>query len=310
MSDNFCPDVLCFGEVLWDLLPDGPVLGGAPANLAYRLQELGSSVGLISRVGADKLGQEILQTLNGKHLPINLVQTDNEHPTGTVEVTLGPKGDAHYRIIPEVAYDYIECDSALLDAASKCKAICYGTLVQRSLTSRNTLYQILEAASSATKLVDINLRKDCFCRDTVHTSLQHANILKLNRDEVIVLSQLLSLNADSPESFAKKVIDNYEIALVLVTCGSDGVIAFDDHGLEIHVEGYNVSVVDTVGSGDNFTAGFLYKLLNGDDLETSCTFGNKVGALVASKKGGMPLVTIADLNSLPETTHSRILSNG
>jgi fructokinase len=298
------PTVLSIGEVLWDLLPSGKVYGGAPANLAYRLQELGTSVGLVSRIGSDDLGIELRNGLIEKGFSMDFVQSDPVKPTGTVPVTLGSGGDASYTILPDVAYDYIELTEELAEAARSCRAICFGTLTQRSLVSRATIYELLDLATNAVKVLDINLRKDCYSAETIRTSLQKADILKLNREETRIVSELLGMKSRNFEEFAIEAIDRFHLQLVLVTCGSEGNWAFTPDGIELHVRGYSVPVADTVGSGDNFTAAFLHKRLNNEDLEQCCLFGNKIGALVASKKGGMPVITSNDLISIDQFQRS------
>lgn len=300
------PTVLSFGEILWDLLPSGKVLGGAPANLTFRLQELGTSAAFISRIGQDELGKELRAGLEEKGFDLTYLQEDPTLPTGTVPVTLGPKGDASYVITPGVAYDNIELTKELVEAASHCRAFCFGTLVQRTEKSRNTLYELLEIAHAALKVLDINLRKDCFTEETIRTSLQKADLLKLNKEETQVVRQLLGMKARTFKEFAVEAMDRFHLQLVLVTSGGDGNWAFTPDGAELHIRGYKVPVADTVGSGDNFTAAFLHKRLMREDLEHCCLFGNKIGALVASKKGGMPHISAADIRSIDDYERSDV----
>lgn len=285
--------VVAFGELLWDLLPTGKVLGGAPANFAYRLRSLGNEVALISRLGADALGEEARTLLQDRDMPLQLVQTDSEHPTGTVPVTLTSSGIPRFTIVENVAYDYIELSDVVRESAATAALICFGTLVQRSPVTRETLYRFLELAPQATKLLDINLRENCYSPETVQNSLERADILKLNDSEVQVLSEMLALPTDSLEQFAQGLFERFEISQCLITLGEQGVQGYSRAGEKVEVPGKSVTVVDTIGSGDAFTAGFVHEYLKGSSLERCCAFGNAVGAAVATVKGGMSPVEVS-----------------
>ena len=289
--------VLALGEILWDVLSTEKLLGGAPANLCHRLQQLGVNARMVSRVGNDPLGEELLAGLSALNFDLSLVQRDTVHPTGTVDVTLSSDGSPTFVINPDVAYDYLEPTRELLEAAEKATVICFGTLVQRSERTRSTIYAVLEAASHATTFLDINLRKNCYSPDTIRESLKRADILKLNETEIILVSELLDMNEPTPPEFASCVIEHFGIQTVLVTLGAKGVYARSASGETCEVPGVAISVVDTIGSGDSFAAGFVYKLIQSAPLEECCHFGNLIGALNATKKGGMPDVSPAELNS-------------
>ena len=279
--------VIAFGELLWDLLPTGRVLGGAPANFAYRLSRMGIPVSMVSRVGEDPLGAEALSTLGALGVDTRWIQLDSRNSTGTVDVIISPEGNARYTINPGVAYDFIETSDELLARAAQCSAFCFGTLIQRTEISRRTLYTLLECAHNATKILDVNLRKECWSRESVEASLRAADILKLNDDEVEVLSRELSLGTGAPDDFAPRVIDRFNLAACLITRGARGVYARSSDGATFDIPGITVTVVDTIGSGDAFTAGFVGELLKGSPLESCCRYGNELGAAVAATKGGM-----------------------
>jgi fructokinase len=294
------PVVLSFGELLWDLLPDGPVLGGAPANFSANLANLSVNTALISSVGKDSLGQEALKQLREVGLNVQYVQQDGAAPTGTVAVTMSGQGTPSYEIISNVAYDNIQdvdCVTADFDSV---RLICFGTLIQRNRVSQSSLEKLLEELPHSLKLLDINLRPNCFSRSTVDWSLQRADILKLNDAEVLEVSNLLLQQQLSIEAFCDFVFTHYEIQTVLITRGADGVYARNRTGAVVDIAGCKVNVIDTIGAGDAFTAGFVYRLLAGDNLETCCEFGNRLGAFVAGKKGGIVAYSQAEVAELTQ----------
>lgn len=289
--------VLAIGEILWDVLPTEKLLGGAPANFCHRLRQLGVNARMVSRAGDDQLGRELIAGLKALTFDLTLVQQDPLHPTGTVDVTLSSDGDPTFVINTVVAYDYLEPTLQLLNAASTADLICFGTLVQRSEVTRSTIYAVLDAAPHATKFLDINLRKDCYSPDTVRGSLRRADILKLNTGEVHVIADLLNIPTRSLHEFATHVSEQFEIDTVLVTLGAQGVYARRSNGESCTVPGVSISVVDTIGSGDSFAAGFVSKRLLSAPLEECCHFGNLIGALNATKKGGMPDISPAEVSA-------------
>lgn len=289
--------VLALGEVLWDVLPSERLLGGAPANFCHRLRQLGVNAFMVSRVGDDLLGRELLSDLRQLNFDLSLVQVDSIHPTGTVDVSLSSDGNPSFIINPDVAYDRLEAVAELIAAAQSASLICFGTLVQRSEQTRQTIYRVLEAAPEAIAFLDINLRKDCFSSETVAESLRRADILKLNTGEAKVVSELLQLPASNYQETAREIMRSYGVRTVLVTLGEEGVYAIDASGTECTVPGISITVTDTIGSGDSFAAGFVFKYLEGAPLEECCHFGNLIGALTATKKGGMSDISPAELTS-------------
>jgi fructokinase len=297
--------VLALGELLWDVLPNEKLLGGAPANFCYRLRQLGIPARMVSRVGVDALGEELLSQLRERSFDVSLIQRDPSIPTGTVDVVLTAEGNPSFTINTGVAYDFLEATPELLAAAAASDLICFGTLVQRSATTRDTIYKTLDAAVAATKFLDINLRRLCYSADTVVESLKRADILKLNLSEVKVVSDLLQLGVSTPEEMSRVVIDRFGIRIVLVTLGEAGVYAVDSTGLEVSEPGLSVSVVDTIGSGDSFSAGFVSKYLEGAALAECCRFGNLMGAMNATRKGGMPEISVAEIKAFASSAHAQ-----
>lgn len=289
--------VVAFGELLWDLLPSGPVLGGAPANFAFRLQSMGIPVRLVSRIGDDEYGARCLQLLQGHGLAVDLIQRDGALPTGTVEVTLSPEGNASYVIREGVAYDAVSWTPQLAHALSEARLICFGTLVQRAETTCETLYKALQYSAHADRLLDVNLRKKCFTPNSVLRSFEHATIVKLNDDESLVVGEMLALESRTPLAFAQAAVERFDLKACLVTRGSNGVVAAGANGECVELPGIAVKVVDTVGSGDSFTAGFVAKYLEGLPLAACCEWGNRYGAAAATTRGGMSPVNLSVLES-------------
>jgi fructokinase len=288
-------EVLAIGELLWDVLSNGKLLGGAPANYCYRLRQLGVPARMVSRVGSDALGDELIAALNQKDFDLSLVQRDSSLPTGTVDVTLTEDGNPHFVINKNVAYDQIEVTDDLMRAAKTARFICFGTLTQRSAKTRETLYKLLSESSNATKFLDINLRKDCYSEDTVNSSIKNCDILKLNSSEVVVVSDLLGLATKNIDNLVSVVMKDFGVSVVLVTLGDKGVVAADKSGEHISVPGIAVKVADTIGAGDAFSAGFTFRYLQGASLKECCKLGNMIGAMSAARSGGMPNIDAKEI---------------
>lgn len=295
MTNSLPPSVLALGELLWDLPPSGKLLGGAPANCCFRLRQLGINARMASRIGIDALGDEMESALSAKGFDLSLVQRDPEHPTGTVDVRLSPSGSPDFTITRGVAYDYLELTEDLLAAARQSSLICFGTLIQRAPQARATVQRLLDTSPHATRFLDINLRKDCYSLETVTDSLERATILKLNSDEVSAVSALLGAPAQSERAGVEYLLRTFPISVVLVTRGADGAFALSKDGEEVTVPGIPVKVVDTIGSGDSCSAGFISRYVRGGTLAQCVYFGNINGALNASRRGGMPDISAREL---------------
>ncbi|MCB1125057.1 MAG: hypothetical protein KDM81_01075 [Verrucomicrobiae bacterium] len=298
-------NILAFGEILWDLLPDGAVLGGAPFNFTARVHSLGHRARMISRLGRDDLGRRAFDQATELGLDAGLVQWDDGKPTGTVPIKLDAAGVPDFNILPDVAYDRIELTDDLLRAAGEADCFCFGTLVQRTPHSRATLYALLDAASRSVKLLDINLRRDCYSPETVKESLRRADALKLNEDEVRYVAEQLELPAVPLPDFAARVIDSCELRLCIITLGAKGVFAANGSGQYAYEPGRDVPVKDTCGSGDGLTAAFLDAHLQGKTLGECCRIGNAMGSLVATQAGATEPVSrerIAEFLANPGTT--------
>jgi len=297
------PTIVGLGEILWDLLPLGRQLGGAPANFAYCSHLLGGRAMVASRVGIDLLGKEAGERLRQSGFGYEVLQTDPVHPTGTVVVKLEPNGQPSYQIISGVAWDFMDWSAEWESLAKSADAVCFGSLAQRSPKSRNTIYQFLAAThKEALRVFDVNLRQDLYSRPIIEDSLQRANVVKVNRDESLVLRRLLNLDNDSSDdtSFCRMLISEFDLRLACVTYGAEGSLICDRFHFDRH-PGFEVAIKDTVGSGDAFTAGLVHGVLSGQSLAQINDLANRMGAWVASCSGAMPKLPEAGLQQTLKT---------
>jgi len=286
--------VVGLGEILWDIIGKKKHLGGAPANFAYHAAALGDRGVVVSRVGDDRLGREILDTLRALGTPTEYIQLDRRLPTGTVTVKLDRAGQPDFTIAPNVAWDNIRANDALMHLARRADAVCYGSLAQRSLTSRNTIRRFLAAAKAAVRVCDINLRAefasvtpdDTGQLDIIAGSIAAADVLKLNNDELWVLCEAFGRARDD-DPFACWLLREFKLRMVCVTMGAKGCVLRTTRRRVVS-PGVKVKVVDTIGSGDAFTAAMVNRLLRRRPLEEVADFANRVGAFVASKAGATP----------------------
>ncbi len=280
-----CKTIYAFGEILWDRLPDKTILGGAPFNFTYRVNSLGDKGLMISRLGKDELGQKAFDKIAELGMDRHYIQWDEKRSTGTVDVFFDKNNNPDYVINPGAAYDNIQISDELLEDVVSADSFYFGTLAQREKSSRHTLNQLLEAANSAIKFYDINLRKDCFNKAIIDNSLKMADICKLNEDEATQIGAMLNLSLENIKTFSSELIKKYQLKYCLVTFAERGVYASTAGGEEAYGAGYKVKVVDTIGAGDAFSAGFMHKILRKAKLPEACTYGNILGALAATKPG-------------------------
>jgi fructokinase len=286
--------VVGLGEVLWDLLPTGRQLGGAPFNFAFHCHQLGHSAVMVSRVGRDDLGREIRAALQSHGLSDAFLQEDPDRPTGTVPVSLDAAGHPQFTITEDVAFDYLSPAPEWDALFTQSVAVCFGTLVQRTPAGRSAVRHALSLARNALTVYDVNLRQHYYERDTVEASLRACRWVKLNDDELAVLGRLLGLPAEGPSHTLRAIRGRYAIELACVTRGERGCwVQTDDE--EIVVPGRPVKVVDTVGAGDAFTAGLLALTLEGRSLAQAAVFANRLGARVASSAGATPVIDRKEL---------------
>ena len=276
--------IVGIGEILWDMLPSGKALGGAPANFAYHAARLGEEGWAVSAVGDDALGREIQDIVADKKL--NSIIATSDKPTGTVEVELNDKGVPKYNIMEDVAWDNIPYTAAMEALASRADAVCFGSLVQR-MNSRQTVQRFLRALRpDALKVFDINLRQHYYTKEVIEESLRLADILKINDDEIGIVSKMLSLGED-PTAACRDLIALYGLDLVILTKGPDGREVITAN--QVIPQGTDdVEIVDTVGAGDSFTAAFVVSYLRGDTLAQAQRLASETASYVCAHKGAMP----------------------
>lgn len=285
--------VVGLGEVLWDLLPQGKQMGGAPINFAYHASRLGHQACSVSAVGCDSLGQELIECLKRKRMDIVIPQTD--YPTGTVQVTLDGNGIPQYHICRDVAWDYIPYTDRMDEIARRTDAVCFGSLAQRSAASRETIYRYLDAMSESDctwKIFDVNLRQHFYDREVLRESLNRCNVLKINDEELPIVSSLLSVQGEKPEEQCFDLLRQYSLRMVIYTCGIRGSYVYTLDSVSF-AETPCVEVADTVGAGDSFTGAFAGALLNGKSMREAHQIAVRVSAYVCTQHGAMPDVPSA-----------------
>ena len=277
--------IVGIGEILWDMLPAGKALGGAPANFAYHALRLGEEGWVVSAIGDDPLGAEIMEIVAEKRLNHLIAVTDQ--PTGTVRVSLDAKGVPSYNITEDVAWDNIPFTPEMEALAVRADAVCFGSLVQR-MASRDSVLRFLRATRpEALRVFDINLRQHYCSREVIDESLKLADILKINDEEIRIVADMFGLGDDDTAA-CRALIARYGLQLVILTKGADGseVITEDE---SFPQKAGKVKVVDTVGAGDSFTAAFVVAYLRGLSLSDAQRLANETAAYVCSCKGAMPL---------------------
>jgi fructokinase len=287
MNANRKMIVVGLGEVLWDMLPGGKQLGGASANFAYHAQMLGAEAWLVSRVGQDPLGRELLERLRTLQMSADCVTIDSFAPTGTVAVELSPQGQPKFTIRENVAWDHLTACEFTRATVARADAVCFGSLAQRHETSRATIRSLLASMRfDALRIFDANLRQDFFSLEIIKTSLQLANVLKINDEELPVLAGLFDLRG-RPEEQLAELARRFDLQMVALTCGAQGSL-FYSRGCYSRAKGLPMSVVDTIGAGDSFTAMLVMGLLAGWNLGEINQRANEVAAYVVSQPGATP----------------------
>ncbi|MFZ1086712.1 MAG: carbohydrate kinase [Terracidiphilus sp.] len=283
--------ILGMGEVLWDLLPDGPRLGGAPANFTVMAARLGNHAVLLSRLGRDELGGEAVERLKQLSADASVLQLDEEHETGRVTVAF-EGGQPQYTIHQPAAWDFLALTDKWLELAEKADALCFGSLAQRSEASRQTIQTLVEKApASCVRVFDVNLREPFYSAEIIQQSLELASVLKMNDTEAPLVLSLLGLPVEescSLKSGAERILREFpSLQMVAVTRGGHGSLLATRAESDEH-PGISVKVADTIGAGDAFTAAMTHSLLRGASLAKVNEAGNCWGAWVASQAGGMP----------------------
>lgn len=295
---NNHPIVVGMGEALWDVLPEGKKLGGAPANFAYHVSQFGLESRVVSAVGEDKLGAEILENFRQKQL-YGLIETV-PYPTGTVQVELDAEGVPCYDIKEGVAWDNIPYTQALEGLARQTSAVCFGSLAQRSVVSRQTIHRFLDAMpddADTLRIFDINLRQSFYTKEILCDSFKRCNVLKINDEELVTVSRMFGYPGIDLQDKCWILLAKYNLKMLILTCGVNGSYVFTPGHISF-VETPKVQVADTVGAGDSFTAAFTSAILRGRSVAEAHRLAVDTSAYVCTQQGAMPI--------LPDTLTGRL----
>ncbi len=280
--------IVGMGEALWDVLPAGKKIGGAPANFAYHVSQFGFDGCAVSAISKDALGDEIVETFDKVNLRYSLPRVD--YPTGTVQVTLDEQGVPCYDIKRDVAWDNIPFTEELKRLALRTRAVCFGSLAQRNEVSRATIARFVDTVPEAEgqlKIFDINLRQNFYSKEVIEESLQRCNVLKINDEELVVISRLFGYPGIDLQDKCWILLAKYNLKMLILTCGTNGSYVFTP-GVVSFQNTPKVPVADTVGAGDSFTATFCASLLKGKSIPEAHKLAVEVSAYVCTQKGAMP----------------------
>lgn len=280
--------VVGMGEALWDVLPEGKKIGGAPANFAYHVSQFGLPSCVVSAIGADALGKEIVENFTSKGL--NQLIAEVPYPTGTVQVEIDPAGVPQYEIKENVAWDNIPYTALLEELAGRTRAVCFGSLAQRNVVSRTTINRFLDAMpESDDNLVvfDVNLRQGFYTKEILCNSMKRCNILKINDEELVTVSRMFGYPGIDLQDKCWILLGKYNLKMLILTCGINGSYVFTPGNVSFQPTP-KVEVADTVGAGDSFTAAFIASLLRGDSVADAHSRAVRVSAFVCTRKGAMP----------------------
>lgn len=284
------------GEVLWDCLPEGSKLGGAPANFAYHASMFGYQAYAVSALGDDALGDRTLEELDKKHLRHIMPRID--FPTGTVQVELDEEGVPTYDIKRDVAWDNIPFTAEMEDLAKRCSCVCFGSLAQRNSVSHDTIHRFLHSTpKDCLKIFDINLRQNFYTKEIIQESLNACDILKINDEELVTIGRLFGYPGLDMENKCYLILGKYNLRMLVLTCGTNGSYVFA-RGVKSYQPTPKVEVADTVGAGDSFTGSFAAAILAGMPVGEAHKLAVEVSAYVCTQPGAMP--------QLPERLLNRV----
>lgn len=278
------------GEALWDVLPEGKKIGGAPANFAYHVSQFGLASEVISAVGDDALGDEILENLTSKGLSHLIEKVP--YPTGTVQVEIDQAGVPQYEIKENVAWDNIPYTARLEAIAERTGAVCFGSLAQRNVVSRNTINRFLDAmpqTDSTAIVFDVNLRQGFYNKEILCNSMKRCNILKINDEELVTVSRMFGYPGIDLQDKCWILLDKYNLKMLILTCGINGSYVFTPGNVSFQPTP-KVEVADTVGAGDSFTAAFIASILKGKSVAEAHALAVQTSAYVCTQKGAMPVL--------------------
>lgn len=282
--------IVGMGEALWDVLPEGKKIGGAPANFAYHVSQFGLPSCVVSAIGDDKLGAEIIENFNAKGLQ-QLIETV-PYPTGTVQVEIDQAGIPQYEIKENVAWDNIPYTARLENLAQRTRAVCFGSLAQRSVVSRTTINRFLDAMphdNDPLVVFDVNLRQGFYNKDILCNSMKRCNILKINDEELVVVSRMFGYPGIDLQDKCWILLGKYNLKMLILTCGINGSYVFTPGNVSYQPTP-RVEVADTVGAGDSFTAAFIASILKGKSVQEAHQKAVATSAFVCTQQGAMPVL--------------------
>lgn len=288
--------IVGLGEALWDCLPDGSKLGGAPANFAYHASQFGNEAYAISAIGNDALGDQTLKEFEEKHLKYVMPRVD--YPTGTVQVELDEEGIPTYDIKQNVAWDNIPFTPEIENVAKHCGCVCFGSLAQRNKISRDTIHRFIDSTpKNCLKIFDINLRQNFYTKEIIQDSFKACDILKINDEELVTIGRLFGYPGLDIENKCYLILGKYNLKMLVLTCGTNGSYVFAP-GVKSFQPTPKVEVDDTVGAGDSFTGSFASAILAGMPIKEAHKLAVEVSAFVCTQPGAMP--------KLPESLLNRV----
>ena len=282
--------VVGMGEALWDVLPEGKKIGGAPANFAYHVSQFGLPSCVVSAVGSDPLGQEIIENFTSKGL--NHLIEEVPYPTGTVQVEIDQAGIPQYEIKENVAWDNIPYTARLEALAQRTRAVCFGSLAQRNVVSRETINRFLDAmpqSDDSLVVFDVNLRQGFYNKEILCNSMSRCNILKINDEELVTVSRMFGYPGIDLQDKCWILLGKYNLKMLILTCGINGSYVFTPGNVSFQPTP-KVEVADTVGAGDSFTAAFISSILKGRSVQEAHSRAVRTSAYVCTKKGAMPIL--------------------
>ncbi len=282
--------VVGMGEALWDVLPEGKKIGGAPANFAYHVSQFGLPSCVVSAVGDDLLGKEILENFTSKGLKFHIDTVP--YPTGTVQVEIDQAGIPQYEIKENVAWDNIPYTASLENIASRTGAVCFGSLAQRNVVSRNTINRFLDAMpqdENSLVVFDVNLRQGFYNKEILCNSMKRCNILKINDEELVTVSRMFGYPGIDLQDKCWILLGKYNLKMLILTCGINGSYVFTPGNVSFQPTP-KVEVADTVGAGDSFTAAFISSILRGKSVAEAHRLAVETSAFVCTRQGAMPIL--------------------
>jgi len=299
--------IVAFGEVVWDVLPNERILGGTPLNMVFRCNSFGEEGFLLSRLGYDNSGDEALNKLAELGISDKNIQIDDEFPTGTVNITFDETKESLYEVMLDVAFDHIEFSADALKLARNADCLFYGLLPQRFGISKNTIRELIKESPNSIHFFDLKLFDHFFDKSVVENLLLGSNIVRIKEKEISFLIKELGMKPGDLKSFGKELAKKYNLDIILVTRGNNGVFAFHPKEGVFFDSGYEIVRVDNIGSGMSFSAAFIHYYLHHKSIQEALNFGNAAGALNTTKRGATTFFDKNEVLKFMEVTQKNIL---